>query len=48
MSQCGVSAALVTENYATEVAYEYIIYQVVHKRLAEFEQLREGLDFLVL
>lgn len=48
MSQCGVTAALVTRNNAAEVAYECMIYQVVHKRLAELEQLREGLGVLGL
>ena len=47
-SQCGVSAALVTKHNAAELAYECMIYRVVHKQLAELEQLREGLGVLGL
>lgn len=48
MDQCGVTAPLVTKDNATEVAYECMIYQVVHKRLAEMKQLRKGLNALGL
>ena len=48
MDQCGVTAPFLTKNNATEVAYECMIYQVVHKRLAEIKQLREGLNALGL
>lgn len=44
MEQCGVTAPFLTKNNATEVAYECMINQVVHKRLAEMKQLREGLN----
>ena len=48
MDQCGVTAPFLTKNNTTEVAYDCMIYQVVHKRLAEMKQLREGLNALGL
>ena len=41
MIHCGVSAPLLSKNNATEVAYEWMIYQVVQKRFAELNQLRQ-------
>lgn len=48
MDQCGVTTPFLTKNNTIEVAYDCMIYQVVHKRLAEMKQLREGLNALGL
>ncbi|CAH3172878.1 unnamed protein product [Porites lobata] len=48
MDQCRVTAPFLTKNNTTEVAYDRMIYQVVHKKLAEMKQVREGLNALGL
>ena len=41
-----VSASFVTINNAAQVAYEMMVYQVIHKRLRELDEIRKGLDVL--
>ena len=48
MGESGVSAAVLTVHNAAQVAYEIMVYQVVHKRMRELEEMRKGLDTLQL
>ena len=48
MVESGVSAAILTVHNAAQVAYEVMVYQVVHKRMREMEEMRKGLDSLQL
>ncbi|PFX14803.1 hypothetical protein AWC38_SpisGene21016 [Stylophora pistillata] len=45
-AESGVSAAFITRNNAAQVAYDIMVFQVVHKCLQELEELRKGLEFL--
>lgn len=48
MAESGVSAAFLTVNNVSQVAYEIMVYQVIHKRMRELEEIRKGLDVLQL
>ena len=40
MCESGVSVAVLTVHNVAQVAYEIIVYQVVHKRMRELEEIR--------
>lgn len=48
MGESGVSAAVLTVHNVAQVAYEIMVYQVVHKRIRELEEMRKGLEALQL
>ena len=48
MGESGISAAVLTVHDVAQVAYEIMVYQVVHKRIRELEEMRKGLEALQL
>lgn len=48
MGESGVSVAVLTVHNVAQVAYEIMVYQVVHKRIRELEEMRKGLEALQL
>ena len=44
----GVTAAVLSFHNVAQVAYEIMVYQVVHKRITELEEMRKGLEALQL
>ena len=44
----GVSAAVLSFHNVAQVAYEIMVYQVVHKAIRELEEMRKGLEALQL
>lgn len=48
MGESGCSAAILTIHNVAQIAYEIMVYHVIHKRLRELEEIRKGLDVLEL
>ena len=48
MDESGGSSALVTLKKARQVAYEIMVYQVLHKRSRELDEIGKGLNLLDL
>ena len=46
MVECGESASLLSVNNAAQVSYEIMVYNVIHKRIRELEDICKGLDVL--
>ena len=44
----GVTAAVLSVHNVAQVAYEIMVYQVVHKRIRDLEEMRKGLEALQL
>ena len=44
----GVTAAVLSVHNVAQVAYEIMVYKVVHKRIRELEEMRKGLEALQL